>query len=409
MSDALTNPQSSARDSGRRLRVGVVFGGRNSEHEVSLKSARAVMAALDKTKYEIVPIGIDKHGRWLAGGDPLYALEQAADPKLLNRPPQHGVVRSPSPVHVSPGRLPDAATALDRGHESQHAEAALARYEDEEDASAAMSRIDVIVPVLHGMYGEDGALQGLMEIADVPYVGCGVLAAAVGMDKGVMKAAFRAAGLPVLPYVLVRRRDWEREREAILDQLESSLRYPLFTKPANAGSSVGVSKCRDRDDLARGLDLAAQHDRRLIIEQGINARELEVAVLGNDDVQASVVGEVVPANEWYDYADKYLDGRTGYLIPAPIDDTTAAQVRAMAIAAFKAIDGAGLARVDFLMDRDSGEVFLNEVNTFPGFTEGSMYPKLWEATGLSYARLLDRLIELALERHADRRVRNPGS
>jgi D-alanine-D-alanine ligase len=392
----------------RKLRVGVVFGGRNSEHEVSLKSARAVMAALDKDKYDIVPIGIDRQGRWLAGGDPLYALEQAADPKLLNRPPQHGVVRSHTPVHVSPGRLPDTATALDRGHESQHADHGLALYDYEAHEPAAMSRIDVILPVLHGMYGEDGALQGLMEIADVAYVGCGVLAAAVGMDKGVMKAAFAAAGLPLLPYVLVRRSDWERARESILDQLESSLRYPLFTKPANAGSSVGVSKCRNRDELTHGLDLAAQHDRRLIIEQGIDARELEVAVLGNDDVQASLVGEIVPANEWYDYADKYLDGRTGYLIPAPIDDSVAERVREVAIAAFKAIDGAGLARMDFLMDRDSNEVYLNEVNTFPGFTEISMYPKLWEATGLPYAQLLDRLIELALERHADRRVRDSG-
>lgn len=385
----------------RRLRVGVIFGGRNSEHEVSLKSARAIMAALDQHRFEVVPIGIDKAGRWLVGGDPLYALEQAADPHLLGRPPQPGVVHSPQPAHVSDGRLPDPATALDRPPRP-HAHHTLAGRTTE----APIAALDVVIPVLHGMYGEDGTLQGLLEIAGMPYVGCGVLASAVGMDKGVMKAAFVAAGLPVLPYLLLRRSDWERQRTALLDQIEQRLRYPIFTKPANAGSSVGVSKCRTREELAQGLDLAAQHDRRLIVEQGINARELEVAVLGNDEVAASVVGEVVPAHEWYDYADKYLEGRTGYLIPAPLDEATAARVREMAVIAFKAIDGAGLARVDFLLDRDSGAVYLNEVNTLPGFTEGSMYPKLWAASGLPYPQLLERLIALALERHADPRVRD---
>ncbi len=382
----------------RKLRIGVVFGGRNSEHEVSLKSARAVMNALDQSKYEIVPIGIDKQGRWLVGADPLYALEQAADPKLLNRPPEPGVVQSGAPLHVSQGRLPDENAAL--AEVSQHDAAMADRLE------TPVGSLDVIVPVLHGMYGEDGALQGLLEIADVAYVGCGVLASSVGMDKGLMKAAFAAAGLPQVPYLLVRRRDWEREREAVITQVEEQLRYPVFTKPANAGSSVGVSKGRDRAELIAGLHLAAEHDRRLIIEQGISPREVEVAVLGNDDPQASVVGEIVPANEWYDYADKYLEGRTGYVIPAPLDEATATRVRQMAVDAFKAIDGSGLARIDFLIDKDTGALYLNEVNTFPGFTAGSMYPKLWEATGLPYPELLDRLIELALERHADRRVRN---
>jgi D-alanine-D-alanine ligase len=228
------------------------------------------------------------------------------------------------------------------------------------------------------------------------------------MDKGVMKAAFAAAGLPQVPYMLVRRSDWQRDHDGALDQIESMLRYPVFTKPANAGSSVGVSKCRDRRELAVGLDLAAEHDRRLIIEQGVDPRELEVAVLGNDEPQASVVGEIVPANEWYDYADKYLEGRTAYRIPAPLDDATTAQVRGMAVAAFKAIDGSGLARVDFLLDKDTGTLYINEVNTLPGFTTTSVYPQLWEASGLPYAQLLDRLIELALERHADRRVRSAG-
>lgn len=382
-----------------KVRVGVVFGGRNSEHEVSLKSARAVMEALDQDRYDVVPIGIDKQGRWLTGGDPLLLLEQAADPKLLGRDPQPGIVQSNALAHVTRGRLPDETVSFDGADQ-------LAATAARNSQATAMGRLDVIVPVLHGLYGEDGALQGLLEIADVPYVGCGVLAAAVGMDKGVMKATFAAAGLPQAPYILARRGGWEQQREAVLDQIEATLRYPLFTKPANAGSSVGVSKCKNRAELATGLDVAAEHDRRLIIEQGVNPRELEVAVLGNDEPEASVVGEIVPGSEWYDYEDKYLGGRTDYLIPAPLDEATTKEVRSMAVAAFKAIDGAGLARVDFLLDKDTGALYLNEVNTFPGFTAISMYPKLWEATGLPYAQLLERLIGLALERHGDRRVRS---
>ncbi|MBA3946295.1 MAG: D-alanine--D-alanine ligase [Herpetosiphonaceae bacterium] len=361
-----------------KRRIGVIFGGRNSEHEVSLKSARSVMAALDQTKYEIVPIGIDKQGRWVMGGDPLLALEQAAEPQLLQHTPAPGVVADSTALRTTAGRLPDTEPA----------------------------QVDVIIPVLHGLYGEDGALQGLLELADVPYVGCNVLAAAVGMDKGIAKATFAAAGLPQLPYLLVRRSEWDQDRAAIIAHVERTLQYPVFTKPANAGSSVGVSKCHDRAELIVGLDVAAQHDRRLIVEQGIVPREVEVAVLGNDEPQASVLGEIVPGNEWYDYADKYLEGKTGYLIPAPLDEATTRHIQALALAAFKAIDGAGLARVDFLIDKDSGHVYLNELNTFPGFTSGSMYPKLWEESGLSYAVLLDRLIELALDRHADRRVRD---
>jgi D-alanine-D-alanine ligase len=303
--------------------------------------------------------------------------------------------------------LPDAATAIDQSLGDDAAQTtALAPDDGASGELMAGQQIDVIIPVLHGTYGEDGTLQGLLELADVPYVGCGVLAAAVGMDKGVMKAAFAAAGLPQVPYVLVRRSDWERNHDATLVEIEAALRYPVFTKPANAGSSVGVSKCRDRAELIDGLNVAAAHDRRVIVEQGINPRELEVAVLGNDAPEASVVGEIIPANEWYDYADKYLDGRTAYHIPAPLDDETTERVRHMAIEAFKAIDGAGLARVDFMLDKDTGNVYLNELNTLPGFTRISMYPQLWAASGLSYNKLLDRLIELALERHADRRMRS---
>ncbi len=389
----------------KNLRVGVIFGGRNSEHEVSLQSARSVMAALNKDKYDVVPIGIDKQGRWLTGSDPLYMLEQMAAPTLLNREPEPGVIKSPEPFYASPGLLPDNAVYVEQRTESGWiAYAPLATTEPLEIGRSGA--LDVVIPVLHGMYGEDGTLQGLLELADVPYVGCGVLAAAVGMDKGVMKAAFAAAGLPQVPYVLVRRSDWEHDRDAVLHGVEGTLRYPVFTKPANAGSSVGVSKCRTRDELTAGFAIAAEHDRRIVVEQGVNPRELEVAVLGNNDPEASVVGEIIPANEWYDYADKYIDGRTAYRIPAPLEEAISERVRRMAIDAFKAIDGSGLARVDFLLDKDTGQIYLNELNTLPGFTQISMYPQLWEASGLPYSKLLDRLIELAIERHADRRVRS---
>ncbi len=361
----------------KKSRIGVVFGGRNSEHEVSLTSARAVMEALDPEKYDIVPIGITKDGRWIWGDDPLLALEQAADRQLLNHEPQPGIVADNHALTRTARRLPGEASPVDQ--------------------------LDVLVPVLHGLLGEDGTLQGMLELGDVAYVGCGVLASAVGMDKGLMKAAFAAVGLPQVPYILLRRREWQGTPEHVIEHIEATLQYPVFTKPANAGSSVGVAKCRDRDELRAGLELAAQHDRRLIVEQGINVREIEVAVLGNDEPEASVCGEVVPAHDWYDYEDKYLEGRTQLLIPAPLDPLVSDRVRRMAIDAFKAIDGAGLARVDFLLEKETGTIFLNEINTFPGFTAGSMYPKLWAATGVPYSELLDRLIALAVERHADQR------
>jgi len=257
----------------------------------------------------------------------------------------------------------------------------------------------VVFPVLHGPMGEDGTVQGLMELAGMPYVGCGVLAAAVGMDKAMMKAAFAAAGLPIVPWLLARRTDWRHGPEHVAEQVEAQLRYPMFVKPANMGSSVGITKATDRATLLAGLAEAARYDRRIVIEQGINAREIEISVLGNDDVQASVPGEIVPSNEWYDYEAKYLGGESEIRIPAPIPPELAQQVRDLAIRAFKAIDGAGLARVDFLLDRDTGELYLNEANTMPGFTPISMYAKMWEASGLPYSKLLDRLIELAIERH----------
>ncbi len=372
----------------KRVRVAVMFGGRNSEHEVSLRSARAVMEALDQERYDIVPIGIDKEGRWVVGGDPLKVLEERSDRRLLGRDPESSVFGNQETPRTSRGRLPDMALPIGGA------------------AVAGTHPIEVVIPVLHGAYGEDGTLQGFLEIADVAYVGCGVLAASVGMDKGVMKATFAAAGLPQLPYVLVLRRDVDADPDSVVAALEAELDYPMFTKPANAGSSVGISKCNERQELLQGLLEACRHDRRLVVEQGIPVRELEVAVLGNDEPEASVVGEIIPGGEWYDYQDKYLGGTTQYAIPATLDPELAERVRDLAIRAFKAIDGAGMARVDFLLHKETGELYLNEVNTFPGFNAISMYPKLWEASGLPYGKLLDRLVELARERHADARTRD---
>jgi D-alanine-D-alanine ligase len=357
-----------------KRRIGVVFGGRSGEHEVSLKSARAVMSALDREKYDVVPIGITRDGHWLTGGDPLYQLEAQVDPKMLGRAPEPGPITTALAV-TSEGQLPQTAN---------------------------LAALDVLLPVLHGPFGEDGTIQGVFELAGLPYVGCGVLAAAVGMDKGLMKAAFAAAGLPQVPWELVNRGEWERDPEPVYARLEVALSYPMFVKPANLGSSVGISKVRDRAELAAGIAEAAGYDRRIVVEQGIDAREVEVAVLGNDQPEASVPGEVMPANDFYDYADKYLEGRTQFQIPAVLDAAIADQLRAMAVTAFKAIDGAGLGRVDFFVERGTDAIYINEINTFPGFTSMSQYPKLWEASGLAYPALLDRLIELALERHRER-------
>jgi D-alanine-D-alanine ligase len=358
----------------QKKRIGVVFGGQSGEHEVSLKSARAVMNALDPEKYTVIPIGITREGQWMTGGDPLLALEQRVDPKLLGREPQPGFEAETALV-ASSGHLPETAN---------------------------LAALDVLLPVLHGPFGEDGTIQGVFELAGLPYVGCGVLAAAVGMDKGLMKAAFAAAGLPQVPWQLVNRKAWQGDPDAVYRRLEAALDYPMFVKPANLGSSVGISKVQSRAELAAGIAEAAGYDRRIVVEQGISAREIEVAVLGNDDPQASVPGEVLPANDFYDYADKYLEGRTQFQIPAAIDESLAATLREMAVVAFKAIDGAGLGRVDFFVERETDAIYINEINTFPGFTSMSQYPKLWEATGVPYRELLDRLIDLAIERYRER-------
>jgi D-alanine-D-alanine ligase len=370
-----------------KIRVGVLFGGQSGEHEVSLVSARAVLGGLDTSKYEVLPIGITKDGRWLAGPDPLAALEAAADPKLLPG--------GPSQLRIENEELRKFVEQSDRQN------AALRQIDSQFSILNSQSSIDVIFPVLHGPMGEDGTVQGLMELARVPYVGCGVLAAAVGMDKAMMKAAFAAAGLPLVPWLLVRRTDWRNNPEYVAEQVEAQLRYPMFAKPANMGSSVGITKAIDRATLLAGLAEAARYDRRIVIEQGINAREIEISVLGNDDVETSMPGEIVPSNEWYDYEAKYLGGESEIRIPAPIPAELAEEVRELAIRAFKAIDGAGLARVDFLLERDTDDLYLNEVNTMPGFTPISMYAKMWEASGLPYSKLLDRLIELAIERHGE--------
>jgi D-alanine-D-alanine ligase len=368
-----------------RLRIGVLFGGKSGEHEVSLTSARAVMAALDRDKYDVVPIGITKGGRWLAGGDPLAALEAAADPLLL---PAGAELRMKNEELRADQSVADVTNIM-----------LAARPDPQFSILNAQSSIDVIFPVLHGPMGEDGTVQGLLELAGLPYVGCGVLASAVGMDKAMMKAAFAAAGLPMVPWLLIRRIDWQHDNAQVVEQIEASLRYPVFVKPANLGSSVGITKATDRVVLRCGIEEAARYDRRIIVEQGVDAREIEVSVLGNDDPLASVPGEIVPSNEWYDHAAKYLGGESRILIPAPIAPALAEQARTLGVRAFKAIDGAGLARVDFLLDRATEVLYLNEANTMPGFTAVSMYAKMWEASGMSYAALLDRLIELALERH----------
>src|SRR6266704_3387359 len=363
----------------KKLRIGLVFGGRSGEHEVSLASATSVIANLDSDKYEVVPIGITKQGSWLLGTEPARLLETEQS------------------VSASTGTKETTAVTL-TGDPSLHRLIPLQSSEQLEDNGA----LDVILPVLHGTYGEDGALQGLLEMANVPYVGCGVLGSALGMDKEKMKMIFSSVGLSVVEALTYRRNEWDRSPEEILDAVEQRLGYPCFVKPVNLGSSVGVNKAHNRIELEYAINVAAEYDRKIIIERGINCRELECAVLGNDEPLASVVGEVVPSNEFYDYNAKYIDNKSQVIIPAAIHQTTAEEVRRQAIKAFLALDLSGLARVDFFLEKETGQVYINEVNTLPGFTEISMYPKLWEASGLPYSQMLDRLIELAIERHADK-------
>jgi len=374
----------------KKIRVGIIFGGRSGEHEISLISAESVMRALNKDKYDVLPIGITKEGRWLIGGDPLAQLKEASyTPKELTGGSPQSAVRSPQ-SGVPIRDLVPGTWNVELGTPSPKPRSPLAD-------------VDVVFPVLHGPYGEDGTVQGLLELANLPYVGAGVTASALGMDKALQKTIFRQKGIPVMDFLVVKRRDWEREPEAVLARAEAALGYPCFVKPVNLGSSVGISKAHHRQELRAALDIAARYDRRLLVEQSAeDCREIEVSVLGNDDPIASIPGEIVPHREFYDYVAKYVDDDTELKIPADLPPPVAEQVRELSVRAFLAIDCAGMARVDLFVARDYSRIYVNELNTIPGFTSISMYPKLWEASGLPYSELLDRLIELALERHADK-------
>ncbi|HEX6504546.1 MAG TPA: D-alanine--D-alanine ligase family protein [Terriglobales bacterium] len=385
----------------KKLRVGVLFGGRSGEHEVSLLSAASVLNAIDKNKYEVVPIGITKEGRWLTAehaerlltgqheARPLRAGDPEVTPGAAVLQKGEAVVVPPEPVHRERGLVPFQSEAMTRR------------------ASDRAINVDVIFPVLHGTFGEDGTIQGLLELADLPYVGAGVLGSAAGMDKDIMKSLFRAAGLPIVKHVTFLRSEWETNPKRVQKVVESKLKYPVFVKPANLGSSVGITKAHNRKELPACIDEAAKFDRKIIVEEGVGgakkkAREIECSVLGNDQPQASVPGEIVPIKEFYDYAAKYLDEGSELVIPAKLTKSETRKVQQLATAAFQAVDCSGLARVDFLMDPKTRKIYLNEINTMPGFTAISMYPKLWAATGVSYPDLIDRLIQLGLERHAEK-------
>jgi D-alanine-D-alanine ligase len=385
----------------KKLRVGVLFGGRSGEHEVSLLSAASVLKAINKSKYDVVPIGITKEGRWLTdthaerllsgkntqeeSGRHLRAGDPAATPGAVVLAKGEAVIVPPVPQAHGLVPFESAASSANEGID-----------------------VDVIFPVLHGTFGEDGTIQGLFELADIPYVGAGVLGSAAGMDKDVMKLLFSAAGLRIVKHVTLLRSQWEKDKKKAVKLVESRLKYPVFVKPANLGSSVGISKAHDRKELGPAIDMAAGYDRKIVIEQGVGgkkqkARELEISVLGNDEPKASTVGEIVPSAEFYDYNAKYLDEGSKLVIPAKLSKKQIKEVQEMAIRAFQAVDCSGLARVDFLMDPKGGKLYLNEINTMPGFTSISMYPKLWAASGLQYSELIDRLIELAMERATDKK------
>jgi D-alanine-D-alanine ligase len=359
---------------GGKIRVGVLFGGRSCEHEVSVISARSVVEAIDKDRYEVLLIGISKEGRWLVAGDARRLLQtrvvQGDDllPVVLDYPGTRELI-------VGDGGRPGRTSLA----------------------------VDVVFPILHGPYGEDGTVQGLLELAGVAYVGAGVVGSAVGMDKEVARRVFAAEGLPQVDYRVVRRQRWEREPDLVRREIETRFAYPVFIKPVNLGSSVGIAKAHDSGQFRAGMDQAAQFDYKIMVEaEAADCREVEVAVLGNEDPQASLPGEIVPGNEFYDYDAKYIDDNSQLIIPARISPAAAGQVRQMALRAFRAIEAAGLSRVDFFVGKQDERIYVNEVNTMPGFTPISMYPKLWEASGIPYGDLIDRLIRLALERHADR-------
>jgi len=354
----------------KRLRVGVLFGGRSGEHEVSLASAASVIRALDPEKYEAVLIGISKDGRWLVGSGAQKML-----PEVLKSGERISLPPDPTVAALVP-------LAQSAGHPSVN--------------------VDVVFPVLHGTFGEDGTVQGLLELAGLPYVGAGVLASAVGMDKDVQKRLFKEEGLPIVPFVAVARTEWERNPAGVLREIKKKFKFPVFVKPATLGSSVGMTRVKAAHELTAAVDAAAQFALKILVERAVDAREIEVSVLGNTDVRASVPGEIVPHREFYDYTAKYLEEGTRLVIPAPLTKSQVARFQDYAVRAFRAIDGAGMARCDFFLEHRSNKIFVNELNTIPGFTSISMYPKMWEASGLPYPQLIDRLIELALELHKEK-------
>jgi len=375
-----------------KLRVAVLFGGRSGEHDVSLMSARSVLAALDPKRYEVTQVGITLDGEWLHGDNTLDAFG-SGNIKELNR-----VILPGDPSHSALYELRMPA----RPKEQQDNVSKVARR-DLGEVIKKLADIDVFFPVLHGPFGEDGTMQGLLELADVAYVGAGVVGSAVGMDKGIFKDVMRANNIPIVDSLLILRSEIENDMNTVIENVEKLGAYPFFAKPANLGSSVGISKCNSRSDLGEGLLEAARYDRRIIIERGVGkVREVEVSVLGNEDPQASVCGEVLPSREFYSYESKYLDGTSGLVIPSQLPDQITDKIREYAISAYKAIDCAGMARADFFVEDDTLKIYLNELNTLPGFTSISMYPKLWQASGMTYPELVDRLIELALERKRQR-------
>jgi D-alanine-D-alanine ligase len=369
----------------KKLRVGVIFGGRSGEHEVSVRSARAVIDAMDAEKYEVVPIAITKEGKWLSPAHSSKLLP--GETKKLLETKVVSEKRQPSALIGNP-----SSNGLVRGQSS-----------DEHDSN---ERLDVVFPVLHGTYGEDGTIQGWFEMVGIPYVGCGVLASSCGMDKVTMKALFREAGLPICNHTWVLRKVWEQDKQSTLRRVIRKVGFPCFVKPANLGSSVGISKATDKSTLEKAIDLAARYDRKIIIEEGLDAREIECGVMGNEEVEASLPGEYVvhdKAAAFLDYTEKYSGtGHVEFIVPAPLSKAQTARIQRLAVRAFQAIDGAGLARVDFFMRRDTGEILINELNTLPGLTDVSGFPKMWEATGIPFSEVIDRLIQLALEYHKEK-------
>lgn len=367
----------------RKRRVGIIFGGRSSEHEVSIRSATAIIEAIDRKKFEVVPIGITKQGEWLSPAQAVELLPKSTG-KLLS---------------IDAGNQGGAVAILgDPSRQGLVSFDAEGRFESQ--------RLDVVFPVLHGPFGEDGTIQGLLEMADVPYAGCGVLASSCGMDKVIMKSLFSQAGLPICKYIWFLRGHWQADPEQIFRKVVRELGFPCFVKPANLGSSVGISKATDKASLTKAIDLAAQYDRKVIVEEGLDAREIECAILGNDNPRASLPGEYVVHDEtarFLDYTEKYTNtGHVEFVVPAPISKSLTAQIQRLAIRAFQSVDASGLARVDFFLRRDTKQLLVNELNTMPGLTEVSGYPKMWAASGLAFPELLNQLVELAFERHREK-------